>query len=376
MPTTTKDLYEILGVDRGASEAEIKKAFRHKARELHPDVNPSPDAEDEFKELNEAYDVLSDVNKRAQYDRFGTIPGAASGAGGYVDFEDIFGGFGGMGDIFSSFFGGAAKSATQSKDGRDMGIAIKVTLKEAATGVRKELVYDRLAPCTACEGSGLGEDGAFKACERCQGQGRIVTVQHTFLGDMQSSTTCPECQGSGKVIEGACEECDGQGRIPDRQKVSIDVPQGIRHGQQMRVPDLGEAGIQGAPSGDLIVTVRIEDDEFFERDGDDLHVSVTIPMVQAALGAEIEVEGILDEEVVSVKVPEGSKTGDTIKVKGYGMPRLRGSSRGNLFVHLDIEMPKKLTKKQRKLLEQLAHEMGEEITDVRTPLQKLRTMFV
>lgn len=368
-----KDLYQILGVERNATEAEIKRAFRHKARELHPDVNKSPNAEDEFKELNEAYDVLSDANKRAQYDRFGTIPGAAGSGPGYVDFEDIFGGFGGMGDIFSSFFGGAGRSQQVSREGRDMGLGITVTLKEAAEGKSQELVYDRLATCTDCDGTGIGEGGSEETCTRCNGSGRVTTVQRTLFGDMQASSTCPECEGTGKVVTGACEECEGQGRVPDRQKVSVEIPPGIRDGQQMRVPDLGEAGMRGAASGDLIVTVRIEPDDFFQREGDDLHVVVEVPMVQAALGARINVDGILPDEVVEVRIPEGTQSGDVIKVKGHGMPRLRSSSRGNLFVHADVRIPKKLNKKERGLLEKLALEMGEETDGGKSPLQKLKS---
>ncbi len=370
-----KDLYQILGVERNATEAAIKKAFRHKARELHPDVNKSPNAEEEFKELNEAYDVLSDANKRAQYDRFGTIPGAAGAGPGYVDFEDIFGGFGGMGDIFSSFFGGAAQGRQVRRDGRDMGLGITVTLKEAAEGISKEVVYDRLAPCSDCDGTGLGPDGAEETCENCNGTGRVTQVQRTFFGDMQSQTTCPECEGTGRIIKGACEECQGQGRVPDRQKVSIDIPKGIRDGQQMRVPDLGEAGMRGADSGDLIVTVRVAEDECFQRVGDDLHVSVSIPMVKAALGARIHVDGIMDDEEVEVRIPEGTQTGDVIKVKGHGMPKLRSNARGNLFVHADVKIPKKLNKKERSLLEKLALEMGEDAEDARTPLEKLKSIL-
>lgn len=370
-----KDLYQILGVERNATDAEIKRAFRHKARELHPDVNKSPNAEDEFKELNEAYEVLSDANKRAQYDRFGTIPGAAGSGPGYVDFEDIFGGFGGMGDIFSSFFGGAARSQQVRQEGRDMGLGITITLEQAASGISREIVYDRLAPCSDCDGTGIGEGGSEETCERCGGTGRVTTVQRTLFGDMQSSSPCPECEGTGKVVSGACAECQGQGRVPDRQKVSVDIPAGIRDGQQMRVPDLGEAGMRGADAGDLIVTVRIEPDEHFQRDGDDLHVLVDISMVQASLGARITVDGILEDEEVEVRVPEGTQTGDVIKVKGHGMPRLRSTSRGNLFVHVDVKIPKKLNKKERALLEKLALEMGEDVEGERSPLQKLKSFM-
>lgn len=271
-----KDLYSILGVDRNADEAEIKKAYRHKARELHPDVNKAPDAEERFKELNEAYDVLSDPQKKAQYDRFGTIPGAASAGGaggtGYVDFEDLFGGgFGGMGDIFSTFFsgfGGATGGTRQvRKEGRDMGIGLRLTLEEVATGCKKEVVYDRLAPCADCKGTGLGENGKQVKCDVCNGTGRVVTVQHTFLGDMQTATTCSACGGTGSKIEGACPECGGQGRVPDRQRVTVEIPAGIQDGQQLRVAGYGEAGIQGATSGDLIVTVRIMKHDYYERVG-------------------------------------------------------------------------------------------------------------
>ena len=375
-----KDLYEVLGVSKNATDDEIKKAFRRRARELHPDVNKASDAEDQFKELNEAYDVLSDPQKRSAYDRFGTIPGAAGGGspyggGGYVDFEDLFGGGFGMGDIFSSFFGGAAGGRAQRREGRDMGVGLRLTLEEVAAGAKKEIVYDRLAPCPDCDGTGLGEGGRDVTCPDCGGKGRVVTIQHTFLGDMQSATTCKTCGGTGTSIENPCPECEGQGRVPDRQRVSVEVPVGIRASQQLRLSGFGEAGIQGAPAGDLIVTVRIQPHEFFERDGDNLHARANVSIVQATLGAEIEIDGIFEDEKVQVRIPEGCQNEQVVRVRGFGMPKFRSESRGDMFVHVNVVVPKKVTKKQRELLEQLAEDMGEDLSDARTPLQKLRDAF-
>lgn len=375
-----QDLYEVLGVSRDASDDEIKKAFRHKARTLHPDINKAPDAEERFKELNEAYDVLSDPSKRAQYDRFGTIPGAASGGspfgGGYVDFEDLFGGGFGMGDIFSSFFGGSGGGrASTSREGRDMGVGLRLTLEEIASGVKKEIVYDRLAPCPDCDGSGFGENGREVTCSECGGRGRVVSVQHTFLGDMQTATTCQACGGTGKKVENPCPECEGQGRVPDRQRVTVEVPAGIRDGQQLRVSGFGEAGMNGARSGDLIVTCRIQPHDYFERDGDDLHTRVNVSVVQATLGAELELDGIMADEKVSVRIPEGCQNDQVIRVRSYGMPRFRSDVRGDMYVHVGVVVPKKLTKREREIFEELAREMGEEVPDGRSTFQKLRDAF-
>lgn len=375
----TRDLYEVLGVSKNATEEEIKKAFRRQARELHPDVNKTEDAEEQFKELNEAYDVLSDANKRAQYDRFGTIPGASgggySGGGGYVDLEDLFGGGFGMGDIFSSFFGGGGGRSTIRKEGRDMGVGLRLTLEEAAVGAKKEIVYDRLAPCPDCGGSGLGEDGKEITCPDCNGKGRVVTVQHTFLGDMQTATTCHNCNGTGKTIDKPCPECEGQGRVPDRQRVTVEVPVGIRDSQQLRLSGFGEAGMHGAAAGDLIVTCRIQPHEFFERDGDNLHVGANISIVQASLGADIEIDGIFEDEKVKVRIPEGCQNEQVVTVRGSGMPRFKSTSRGDLLVHINVVIPKKLSKREREILEELAKEMGEDVSEGRTPLQKLKDVF-
>lgn len=371
-----RDLYEVLGVEKTATDDEIKKAFRRKARKLHPDVNKAEDAEEQFKELNEAYDVLSDANKRAQYDRFGTIPGAAGSGSPYVDFSDIFGGGFGMGDLFSSFFGGAAGGAAQMRrEGRDMGVGLRLTLEEVAAGAKKEIVYDRLSPCPDCGGSGLGPDGRQVTCPDCHGQGRVVTVQRTFLGDMQTASTCPRCNGTGTTIENPCPECEGQGRVPDRQRITVEIPAGIRDGQQLRLSGFGEAGMQGASTGDLIVTCRIMPHDFFERDGDNLHTRVNVSIVQACLGAEIEVEGIMEGETVTVRIPEGCQNDQVVRTRGYGMPRFKSEARGDLFTHVTVVVPKKLTKRERELLEELADEMGEEVAPERSAFQKIKDAF-
>ena len=376
-----RDLYEVLGVDRNATDEEIKKAFRRQARKLHPDVNKSENAEAEFKELNEAYDVLSDANKRAAYDRYGTVPGAASGGspygGGFVDFDDIFGGgFGGMGDIFSTFFSGmGGGSANVRRDGRDMGVGLMLTLEEVAMGVKKEIVYDRLAPCPDCGGTGMGPGGSEVTCPDCGGKGRVISVQRTFLGDVRTTSTCKTCGGTGRTISKPCPECSGQGRVPDRQRVTVDVPVGIRDSQQLRITGFGEAGLRNAAPGNLIVTCRIKPHEFFERDGDQLHAQANISMVQAALGAQIDVDGILKDEKVTVRIPEGCQNGQVVRVRGKGMPKFRGDSRGDMHVHVNVTIPKKLTKKQRDMLEALANELGEEYSQPRSPLQKLRDAF-
>ena len=256
-----------------------------------------------------------------------------------------------------------------------MGVGLRLTLEEVAKGAKKEIVYDRLAPCPDCDGTGLGEGGQEVTCPDCNGRGRVVTVQRTFLGDMQSSTTCKTCGGTGKSIKNPCPECEGQGRVPDRQRVSVEVPVGIRDGQQLRLSGFGEAGVRGAASGDLIVTCRIQPHEFFERDGDNLHARANITMAQAALGVVIKIDGIFEDEVVEVRIPEGCQNEQVVRVKNHGMPKFRSDSRGDLLVHVNVSIPKKLTKKQREILEQFAHEMGEDVAEARSPLQKLRDAF-
>ena len=378
MPAKTKDYYSLLEVERTASADEIKKAFRRKARELHPDVNKKDDAEDRFKEINEAYDVLSDPAKRDQYDRYGVTGGRAPGGGnGYSDMGDLFGGNAGgftMEDLFSTFFGGGGGGRTTVRlEGRDMAMSVVITLEEAATGVEKEIVIDRLAPCEVCGGSGAAEGSNVITCPDCNGAGQRVTMRRTFLGNMQTAVPCERCDATGQVVETPCEECQGTGREPDRQHVTVSIPVGIQDGQQIRLRGLGEAGIRGAASGDLIVAVRIKADDYLHREGDDLHCRASVTIAQAALGVTLDLHGILEEN--EVEIPAGTQHGDTVRVRHRGMPRRGNTSRGDLIVHVNVDVPRKLTKRQRELLEELALEFGDETADHKTPLQKLKDWF-
>lgn len=365
-----KDYYQILGVEKDASASDIKRAFRKKARELHPDVNKAPEAEAQFKELNEAYEVLSDETKRRYYDTYGTANPQA-GYGYASDISDIFGGMD-MADILRSMFGGAAgASAGMQAQGRDMRIGLRITLEEAALGAKKEVKYHRLAPCEHCGGKGSTEPEGKKTCPTCQGTGQVVSVQRTFLGDMQTRSTCPQCQGSGEIIEKPCPECEGQGRIPDTEHVSVEVPAGIHDHQQLKVRDFGEAGYRGAASGDLYVQVEIEEHDRFVRDGNDLHCRLPISVIQAVLGAELEIPGILPDETVILKVPAGTQHADLISVPDKGMPIFKHNpARGKLCAHVDLIVPTKLSEEERGLFEQLAKSMGESFSQLQTHEEK------
>ncbi len=362
MASGTKDYYEILGVERGATDDEIKRAFRKKARETHPDVASHDGAEEAFKEVNEAYEVLSDPRRREMYDRFGTTtPGAGDlgGQGFGFDISDIFGM--GMDEVFTSFFGGAAANARVRTEGRDMGAHLGVTLQEAASGVVKEVDVTRDAPCEECEGSGTAEGGFVSTCPDCRGTGQKRVGRRTFLGVVETVTTCDRCAGSGSVVDNPCPACSGTGRARKTEQVSVDIPAGVVDGMTLRVGGMGEAGVRGAKPGDLLVTVRVAPHEFLHREGDDLHVRVGVTFSQAALGDEIEIDGI--EGAEELRIPEGSQYGDVVRLRGRGMPRLRGAGRGDLVAHLHVEVPKRLSKRQRELL----HELGETFGDPHKP---------
>ncbi len=358
------DYYEVLGVAHDADARTIKRAFLKKARTLHPDVNKAPDAEEKFKQVNEAYSVLSDDQKRANYDRFGDPDGPGGFGGTGVDMSDIFGGFG-MDDILSSFFnGGAAGGGRAARTvGRDMGITLRITLEEAAAGCSKTVAYDRLAPCEDCHGTGAAEGGKVTTCSRCHGTGRIVTVQRTILGQMQTQMECPACHGMGHVIDHPCETCDGQGRTPNHETVKIEVPAGIHSGQTLKVAGYGEAGVRGDRSGDLVVRIEVADSERFQRQGDDLFCVEDVSALEAMCGCTVEVDGVLEGERVTVEVPAGTQHGAQIEAKGHGMPRQGTKARGSLFVVVNVVVPTDLTGEELDELRAMAAARGERVAD-------------
>ncbi len=345
-----KDYYEVLEVPRDADAKTIKRAFLKKAKKLHPDVATAPDAEEKFKEVNEAYSVLSDDQKRANYDRYGDPDGPAGFGGGsdYVDISDIFGGGGGFSDIFDSFFGGGrGQAGSQARTrGRDMGIRLQISLAEAASGCTKTLSYERLAPCDDCGGTGVATGGKVCTCERCHGTGRVIEAQRTIFGTMQTQSTCPVCRGTGKTVDKPCETCDGQGRTPSREKVEVQIPAGIHSGQSVTVEGRGEAGVRGDTCGNLVVSVEIRDDERFERQGDDLYCSVKVDSLEAIVGTTVTIDGILEGEKVTIDVPAGCQFGQHVVVERRGMPRMGMIARGNLVAVVQVETPQDLDPKQ------------------------------
>jgi len=344
--STPRDPYEVLRVQRDASEQQIKKAFRQMARELHPDVNAhDPDAEEKFKEAAEAYEILSDPERRATYDRYGH-EGLRSG--GYAP---NFDGFGSIGDLFDAFFGGGTSGRGGPAAGADIAVAVEIDLIEAADGVTMEVTYEAVDRCEHCHGNGAEPGTPIETCERCGGSGQLQAATRTPFGQMVRTMACDVCHGDGRVPTQPCRDCRGRGRVSGRRKLDVEVPAGISDGQRIRLTGRGHAGEMGASAGDLYVLVRVREDERFVREGDHLITAVDVPAPVAALGGTLEVAAL--EGSVSIELPAGTQPGDALTLRGHGMPSLGRGRRGDLRVVVNVVIPRRLTEEQRELLEQL-----------------------
>ena len=357
-----RDYYEVLGVQKGASAEEIKKAFRKLTKENHPDLHPGDKAcEERFKEANEAYEVLSDEEKRKKYDQFGHAafdPNAGFGGGGYGDFS----GFGGFGDLFSDLFGGLGGASARAnpnapRRGESIRAAVNISFEEAAFGCKKDVTVTKVETCADCKGTGCAPGTTPEICPDCKGTGSVTVSQRTPFGVMQSASPCSKCRGTGKIIHQPCKSCRGVGSIRRQHKIEVNIPAGIDDGQTISKPGGGNAGVNGGPAGDLLVTVIVRPHPLFERDGNSVLLNQEISFSQAALGADIEVPTI--DGKVKLKIPEGTQPDSTFRLRGKGIPNLRGSGRGDQFVTVSVKVPKNLTGSQKELLRQFAASMGE-----------------
>lgn len=375
-----RDYYEVMGVSKGASDDEIKKAYRKMAKKYHPDLNPGDkEAEAKFKEVNEAYEVLADKQKRARYDQFGHAgvdPNYASGAAGGSPFGQDFD----IGDIFSSFFGGGFGGTRRRANpnvprrGQDIETVLNISFEEAAKGCRKEVSYKSVSTCRECNGSGAQKGTSAKTCSACNGQGQVAVTQRTPFGVVQTARTCDRCHGSGKVIEHPCKNCSGTGRIRNDKKVEVNVPAGISDDQVLNVSAHGDAGINGGPNGDLHVYISVRPHPIFERKGYDVWCEVPITFTQAALGAEITVPTL--DGRVKYSVHEGTQPGDIFKLKGKGVQHLNGRGHGDQFVKVAIEVPKNLSSKQKDILREFDGTSQEQNYQKRKGFfEKIKDMF-
>jgi molecular chaperone DnaJ len=354
---TERDYYDVLGVRRDASDADIKKAFRKLAQRWHPDVSEEPDAHERFKEINEAYQVLVDPQRRQQYDMFGRA-GLGDTVGGGFDT-----GFPGFADIFDAFFGGGTGARRgRPAAGSDLRYDLRISFAEAVNGTEKEIEFPVLDRCATCGGSGAAEGAQSVTCSTCQGRGEVRSVRQTMLGQMVNVSTCPRCRGEGKIVEQRCETCQGEGRIQRPRTLRVKIPAGIDEGHQVRLSGQGEVGPRGGPAGSLYVAVHVTAHKSLKREGTELYYEADVPMVGAALGTTITVPTVEGDEHVEIR--PGTQPGTEIRLRGRGVPHVRRPSvRGDLHVLVNVVVPTRLSKRQRELLEQLAGESGDQVKD-------------
>lgn len=362
-----RDYYEVLGVKKGASEDELKKAYRKLAKENHPDLHPGDkECEARFKEINEAYEVLSDPDKRAKYDQFGHAAFDPSqgfgGGGGFGGFE----GFGGFGDIFSDIFGGGfgfggggGRNPNAPRKGDNLRATVNIKFEEAAFGVKKDVFVSKIEQCPDCKGTGCAEGTTAEVCPDCKGTGTVMSTKRTPFGMVQSSEQCPKCRGRGKIIHSTCKTCRGMGSVRRQHKVSVSIPAGIDDGQTISLKGQGNAGLNGGPAGDLLITVLVQPHARFERDGASILLDQEISFAQAALGAEVEVPTL--DGKVKLNIPEGTQSGTTFRLKGKGVPFLHNGGRGDQFVTVNVAVPRSMTSTQKNALRRYAETMGETV---------------
>jgi molecular chaperone DnaJ len=355
-----RDYYGLLGVSRNASDTEIKRAYRRLARELHPDINPDEAAQAKFKEISAVYEVLSDPEKRRIVDLGGDpLENAAAAGGG-------FGGFGNLGDVFEAFFGGGFSQGSGSRGpigrvrpGSDSLLRMRLDLQECASGVTKQVAVDTAVLCDRCQGKGTNAGSAPVPCDTCGGRGEVQTVQRSLLGQVVTSRPCPTCRGVGVVIPDPCLQCMGDGRVRARREISVKIPAGVGEGMRVRL------AAQGGPAGDLYVEVHEQAHDIFVREGDDLHCTVSVPMVDAALGANVTVDAILDG-TSDIVIPPGTQPGAVITLRGHGMPHLRSGVRGELHVHVEVVVPAKLDHRDTELLREMKSRRSRDVVEVRS----------
>jgi len=361
MASSKRDYYEVLGLSKGASDDDIKKAYRSLAKKYHPDVNPDDkNAEEKFKEINEAYSVLSDPEKKSRYDQFGHEGVDPSmGGGGYGDFSG-FGGFD-FGDIFNSFFGGGGSSGSSSRSrpiqGDDIQVRLTIDFEEAAFGVKKEISYNRIERCSECSGSGAAKGTTAETCTKCSGSGQVKVTQKTALGMFQTTRACDACRGTGKIIKTPCGECRGTGYVKVTKKLEVSIPAGIDNGQKIALRGQGSEGRNGGYPGDLIIIITVRPHKVFERDGNDIFCEVPITFCEAALGAEISIP-TLEKEKILYEIPEATQTGTEFTIKERGIPDINTKRRGSLNFTVTVEVPKNLNSEQKELLRKFSDSCG------------------